>query len=315
MGAYGARNIVGVSRSGELGKLINLKLNTHLRNEFALILVGNIILVGLIAAGVQGLPNPLAILRLVLGLIYVLFIPGYVLQVMLFPSAGDLDNIERIALSFALSGVIVAPIFLLLNWLPWGITLWPVVISLSLFILICMIVAFIRREQLPAGERFELNTKFSLRKWWAGQEHSYRVVYIILSITLATAFLTAFSILMIPKPAERFTEFYILGSEGLAESYPREITAGQGVTVTTGITNREGEISIYNILVTLDDQVIEQFGPLPLENNATWEGPMGFTLPTVGDDQQVMFILERESQPSPYRTLRLWVNVKSAQAP
>jgi uncharacterized membrane protein len=290
-------------------------LNTRLRNEFFLILLGNVILIGLIAADIKGLPNPLAILRLILGLIYVLFIPGYTLQLLLFPRRSDLDNTERIALSFALSGVIVAPIFLLLNWLPWGITMWSVVISLSLFILACLIGSTIRHIHLPAWERFDPRTSFSLRNWWANQERTNRFVLIILAVTLATAFLTAFSILVMPKPAERFTEFYILGSEGLAEDYPRKITAGQVVIVTTGITNREGDTSLYNIRVMLDDQVIGQAGPLPLEDGATWEQSVEFTLPKAGDDQQVELILEREGQPSPYRTLRLWLNVTPSEAP
>jgi uncharacterized membrane protein len=290
-------------------------LNTNLRNEFILILSGNIILIGLIAADIQGIPNPLAIIRLILGLIYILFIPGYVLQGLLFPRKNDLDNIERVTFSFALSGVIIPPIALLLNWLPWGITLWPIVTSLSVFILACMIVSIIRRSRMPAWERLEPNMRFSLRKWWAKQERTNRVVFIILAITMTTAFLTAFSILVMPKPAERFTEFYILSSEGLAESYPREITAGETVTVTTGIINREGVLSTYNIQIVYDDQVIGQIGPIPLEDEATWEQPLGFSVPNAGDDQQIAFILERESQASPYRSLRLWLNVKAIEAP
>jgi uncharacterized membrane protein len=290
-------------------------LNNQLRNKFALILVGNIILVGLITAGVQGLPNPLAIIRLILGLIYVLFMPGYMLQLVLFPGKVDLDNIERLALSFALSGVIVPPIVLLLNWLPWGITLWPIVISLSIFILVCMIIAIVQRLRLSTEERNEPKVKFNLLTWWAEQERANRIVYIILTMVLATAFLTAFSILVTPKPSEYFTEFYILGQEGLAEDYPREITAGDSVAITTGITNREGVTSTYHIQVKLGDQVIGQDGPLTLENNSTWEQPVEFSIPIVGDDQQAMFILDREGQPSPYRTLRLWIKVTPAETP
>lgn len=272
-------------------------------------------LIGLIAIDVWSLPHPLAIIRLVLGLIYVLFIPGYTFQLALFPSTIDLDNTERIALSFALSGAIVPPIALFLNWLPWGIKLWPVVISLSVFILVCLVIATIRFLLLPAGERLEPKTRLTLRTWWAGLERQYRVVYIILVAVLATASLTAVSILVMPKPAEYFTEFYILNQEGLAEDYPRESAANQVISVTTGITNREGSISTYNIQIKLNDQVIEQAGPITLKDDATWEQPVEFSVPTAGDDQQILFILNREGQPSPYRTLRLWINVKPAGTP
>ena len=290
-------------------------MNTHHRNEFALIFFGNILLVGLIAAGVQGISNPVAIVRLLLGLIYVLYIPGYVLQLFLFPRKEELDPTERIALSFALSGVIIPPIAMILNWSPWGIRLWPIVFSLSVIILASMIGATIRQKRLHLDEGIELKPRPGLRKWWAEQERGNRVVYVILTVVLTTAFLTAFSILLTPKPAESITEFYILGQEGLAEDYPREVIMGQVLTITTGITNREGNTSTYNIQIINDDSVIGQAGPIILENNTTWEQPVVFSVPTVGDDQQITFILNREGHPSPYRSLQIWINVKAAQAP
>ncbi len=42
-------------------------------------------------------------LRVIFGLPFVLFLPGYALIAALFPGKGDLDGIERVALSFGLS--------------------------------------------------------------------------------------------------------------------------------------------------------------------------------------------------------------------
>ena len=290
-------------------------MNKHLRTEFALILLGNILLIGLIAFGVQGLTNPLTIIRLLLGLVYVLYIPGFTFQLLLFPRAEDLENIERITLSFVLSGVIIPPLALFLNGLPWGIRLWPIVISLSAFILLCMIGATIRLLGMPVDERMEPKPRLGLRKWWAEQERVIKVVYVILTIVLTTASLTAISILVTPKPAERFTEFYILGKERLAEDYLQEMTMGQVITMTTGISNKEGSVSTYNIQVISAEQVVGQAGPITLEINATWEQPVEFSIPTAGDNQLITFVLEREGQATPYRTLQLWLNIKSAQAP
>ena len=58
--------------------------------------------------------------RIVLGLLLVLFLPGYSLIAALFPGKGDLDGIERIALSFGLSIAVVPLLGLALNYTPFG---------------------------------------------------------------------------------------------------------------------------------------------------------------------------------------------------
>jgi len=58
--------------------------------------------------------------QVVLGLLLVLFLPGYSLIAALFPRRDDLDGIEQIALSFGLSIAIVPLIGLALNYTPYG---------------------------------------------------------------------------------------------------------------------------------------------------------------------------------------------------
>lgn len=76
---------------------------------------------------------PLVILRWIVGSVFVLFLPGYTSVQALFPSSRDLDDIERVALSIGLSLAITPLIGLLLNYLPWGIRLNPLLASLSLY--------------------------------------------------------------------------------------------------------------------------------------------------------------------------------------
>ncbi|NOQ34054.1 MAG: DUF1616 domain-containing protein, partial [Methanosarcinales archaeon] len=61
--------------------------------------------------------------RVVLGLLLVLFLPGYSLIAALFPGKDDLDGIERIALSFGLSIAVVPLLGLGLNYTQYGIRL------------------------------------------------------------------------------------------------------------------------------------------------------------------------------------------------
>ena len=77
--------------------------------------------------------SPSVTIRWVLGGIFVFFIPGYVTIEALFPDKRELDRTDRFALSVVLSLAIMPLIGLLLNYLPWGIRLTPVMISLVLF--------------------------------------------------------------------------------------------------------------------------------------------------------------------------------------
>ena len=56
--------------------------------------------------------------RIVLGFFLMLFLPGYSLIAMLFPRRNDLDEIERIGLSFGLSIAIITLLSLALNYTP-----------------------------------------------------------------------------------------------------------------------------------------------------------------------------------------------------
>lgn len=281
-----------------------------IKNEFIPIILLGLILVGLIAADVQGLPAPLPMLRLLLGLAFVLFVPGYTLQAALFPRADELDGPERLALSFGLSIAVVPPIALILDKLPWGIRLWPVVVSEGLFITICSVVAWLRRRRLPEGERLVLSVEIDLKGWWAAQDRTNRILYGILAGAFLTAAVSAIAIIVLPKPGDRFTEFYILGPEGLAENYPREAAVGQPVTVTVGITNREGVPAVYRVEVWDGTHLIGQAGPVSLKPGETDEKPVTFIPAEAGDDVKVIFLLYRDGGGEPYRSLWLWLKVE-----
>ena len=94
---------------------------------------------------------------------FILLLPGYVLVAALYPHKGDLDPIERVALSFGLSIAIVPLIGLALNYSPWGIRLNPILAFVSLFIVMGAGVAVYRRRAVPTEEAFAINV--SLPRW------------------------------------------------------------------------------------------------------------------------------------------------------
>jgi hypothetical protein len=135
----------------------SLKLATYMKTSQALWYWATIALATTTVAIVFTVPEdfyPWSYLRNALGIIFVLWLPGYTFIKALFPvqvpiktSTENLDTIERIALSFGMSLAIVPIIGLLLNYTPWGIRLTPIVLSLFALTLVFATAAVIREQQ------------------------------------------------------------------------------------------------------------------------------------------------------------------------
>lgn len=84
-------------------------------------------------------------LRYIFGSALVLFVPGYSLIQALYPK-GELDELERLALSIGLSLALVPLVGLVLNYTPFGIRLLPIAFSLAGLTLSLLIVALQRKH-------------------------------------------------------------------------------------------------------------------------------------------------------------------------
>ena len=87
------------------------------------------------------------ILRIILGSITVLYLPGYATIEALYPQQGELSSLERLALSIGLSLAITPLIGLILNYTPWGIRLNPITITLTIYTLTILTTAAYRKYQ------------------------------------------------------------------------------------------------------------------------------------------------------------------------
>ncbi len=104
---------------------------------------------------------PFAYIRQVLGIIFVLWFPGYCFTKALFPCgapprrstmrararAKAVDPIERIALSIGLSLALVPIMGLILNYTPLGIRLAPLVLSLLSLTMVFATAGIIREHR------------------------------------------------------------------------------------------------------------------------------------------------------------------------
>lgn len=254
--------------------------------------------------------------RVPVGLVMVLFLPGYALIAALFPRCDDLDGIERVALSFGLSIAVVPLIGLGLNYTPWGIRLTPVVLSLSFFTIALLTAAHLRRAMLPSEERFSVPFRQSfdsLKEEMTTHQTSRldKVLTILLVLAIISSISALVCVIVTPKQGEKFTEFYILGPGGMAYDYPTEVVAGDNSTVIVGIANHEYGLVNYTMLLEFNNTTIMEMDAT-LDHNETRELPISYVLHDPGDSQKLQFLLYRETNfAAPYRDLHLWVDVSS----
>jgi len=281
-------------------------MKTRLQNEILLIDVLTLLLIIIIIF------LPSNVFRIIVGLPALVFFPGYILTIALFPRQDALGVIERVAISFGFSVCVTSLFGFVLNYTPWGITLYPILISLSIFIFAISLVAWLRRRRLVQAERFTLSFTLRLTPWRARTS-----IDKILSITLIAAILMTVGSLSYaiatPKTGEKFTEFYIVGTEGKAIDYLSELSVGEEGRVTVCITNREHETENYRVDVMMDNIRVYQVELLELKHDETVEEIVVLRPTKAGDNQKIEFLLYKNGEIEPYLKLHLWVDVGGVQ--
>jgi len=140
-----------------------------------------------------------------------------------------------------------------------------------------------------------------------------RILSIVLIISILLSVVTLVYVVATPKQGEKFTEFYILGPQGMADNYSTNLVAGESVDVIIGIVNHEYAPVNYSLELRLNNEIIdmpERFRHIPLEHNATWEQSLSFAPELTGNDMKLQYLLYREDNMiEPYRDLHLWINV------
>lgn len=252
-------------------------------------------------------------LRIVVGLPFVLFVPGYAFIAALFPEDGEsppteddatkglagkmtgrgVGGIERVILSFGLNIAVVPLIGLGLSFTPWGIRLVPIMIALSGFTLASTWAAARRRRALPPEERF----KVPCREWIAqgrkgvlerdSQTDTALNILLIVSVLMAVSSV-AFAV-AVPHKGETFTEFYLLTEDEsgdlVADDYPTEFVLGDEQEVIVGISNQEHESVDYTVIVELH-RVNQQIEPRAAATNTSESGqPRNITVEVIEKEE------------------------------
>jgi len=156
----------------------------------------------------------------------------------------------------------------------------------------------------------EKDDKFSLLNM-KGQSVLGKVLSVIIIAAILGAIGMLGYVLTTPKKTgERFTEFYILGSQGKADNYATELKLGEEGSVIVGIVNRELRKVSYRLEVTINQTRNVELYPIVLEHGEKWEEEVSFTPTEIGDNQKVEFWLYEEGETSVKEQLCLWISVR-----
>ena len=136
-----------------------------------------------------------------------------------------------------------------------------------------------------------------------------RLLSIILTLAILGTTGAIIYIVISPDVGEKFTEFYILGSEGKAKSYPREIVLGESGNVLLGIVSQEYGTAGYRVEIRIGNEKVDEYEILTLEHGEKWEHEISITPVRAGLNQKVEFMLYKDGDTEVYRTLHFWIEV------
>jgi len=238
-------------------------------------------------------------LRIALGILLIIFFPGYTLLSAIFPKQTDLGNVERLALSLGLSIAIVPLIGLVLNYTPWGIELYPISISITIFITVTAAVGWYRQRKLPEANRFSVTIKAGLPNW-TGMSKLDKSLSISLAVAIVAALACLGYVAATPKQSNKFTEFYILNIEGKAENYPDKVALGEPVNIIVSVINNEYEPASYHVVITIDGLENSQVYIGTLDHEEKWEERVSFIPQVARENSKVEFHLYKNGDTEPY---------------
>lgn len=219
-----------------------------------------------------------------LGVVAMLFVPGYALAAVLFPGAvrgdgfvdrnaqnsaiawstGDTERgsksitvVERILLAVGLSVCLVPLIGLGMDYTPGGVRPNILVRVIGVLSVLLVVVAAIRRLRLPPDDRFDPRSIGGVLGGLIRNEtyQSVSTLNVLLVVGLVVAASGIGFAAVSSERGEQFTEFYILTEDPetgdlVAGEYPDDVSGEPG-TVHVGVTNQEGETTEYTVVVLL----------------------------------------------------------------
>jgi len=257
------------------------------------------------------------LLRPIVGVIIISFLPGYTILAAVFPSKKDFNHIERIVFSLVLSPVTIALVGVAVNFTPPGIGVESITVSLAIIVVLTALIANRRRHDLSTAESpfFSLTSVKRIPELIipVSDDRSQKIVSVVLVIAICAAGLSLTYIVTTPRPSEHYTEFYVLDQNGTTENYPSTIKLGQNCSVVLGVRNHEYKSATYNLTVLLGNDTeshVIYANQLNLGQDQKWEQLIELKPDITGTSLRLEFKLHSDSDISTRdKDLHLWITV------
>jgi uncharacterized membrane protein len=307
----------------------------------------------LLAAGLATTLSSGHPLRTVLTMGAILFVPGYALTLLAFPAAdgataddatplwkdenpdssgpASLRFTNRLALAFGLSVVVLPLVAMVIAVLSLPYTSAVVFSVVTSFTVPVLVAGTVRRLRTPTTARYAVGTSVSdlLTRVFPGRDGVDRWLNIALAAAVLLTVGALTFTLVAPQDGNAYTQVSLLTEDGSGElsasGYPTNMTRDEPTDLVLSVKNREDQRMDYTIVVqaqTVDTGGVSAASELrrletTVPGNETRSLSHDLSLPRVGDDQRVVYLVYRNEVPSEpaidnaYRTVYFWTNVSA----
>jgi uncharacterized membrane protein len=270
-------------------------------------------------------------------------IPGYLVLAVLFPRGAhatrradrQLDYVERLILAYGVSLAILPALALLLTLLSITLTAETILLSILGLVVVLAPLVVVRRQTVPAQERYELpsiTSVLSIPSWPGEHRRTTVAVNGLLTLSIAVGLTLTVGVILAPPQDGAYTEAAVLtendSGELVAANYPDTID-GVSDPLTVRLANQEGHSVTYTVVVELqrlnssnesasvrDRERLTRFTP-ELADGATWTNRHRLDPEMTGEDLRVVYYIYRGEAPSTptsesaHETLYFWTDVSA----
>lgn len=270
----------------------------------------------------------------VVGVLFLLFAPGYAVVVAMFPhrrssiNGNLLFGLENLLLGVAISIGLSIVVGVNLQYTVWDIAAVPVVGILSSITLLATSVATYRRlshrpETLSASPS---KASYDIGSRTDGDKLHFTSIVVATAVLVAV--LSVGVVALDPPRGERYTEFGLLTEADngtfVADNYPSEMSLGETSTMYFTVTNREMQTKEYAVVIMLvktneDGEAIKrsQLNSFwkAVDTNKTWRQEHAVEPVMTGEKLRLTYLLydgtipDQPTVQNSYRELHIWIDI------